>query len=91
MSKLSRASWNASPLSSNVVITDGQWHRVGLIWDGVTRALYVDEQEVARDGHSELQSSEQGLVIGCGAAPLAESYFCGLIDDVRIYNRVVSP
>ena len=91
MSKLSRVSWNESPLFSDVVVTDGQWHRVGFVWDGITRTLYVDEQEVARDGHSELWSAENGLVIGAGAMSLAGTYFSGLIDDVRIYNRVVSP
>jgi len=91
ISKLSHTSWNASPLSSGVVITDGQWHRIGLIWDGVTRALYVDEQEVARDGQPQLVSSENGLIIGSGAMSLAGTYFGGMIDDVRIYNRVVRP
>ena len=32
------------PFFPGVVITDGQWHRVGFVWDGITRALYVDEQ-----------------------------------------------
>ena len=91
MSKLSHNSWNAAPLASGVVITDGQWHRVGFVWDGITRVLYVDEQEVIRDGHPQLASSEQGLVIGGGAMALAGTYFSGMIDDVRIYNRVVRP
>ena len=91
MSKLSHNSWNAAPLASGVVITDGQWHRVGFVWDGITRALYADEQEVIRDGQPQLASSDRGLVIGGGAMSLPGTYFGGMIDDVRIYNRVVRP
>jgi hypothetical protein len=32
---------------SEVVITDGDWHRVGLVWDGTNRVLYVDDVAVA--------------------------------------------
>ena len=78
-------------LASGVVISDGQWHRVGFVWDGITRALYVDEQEVIRDGQPQLASSDRGLVIGGGAMSMAGTYFGGMIDDVRIYNRVVRP
>ena len=81
----------AGTFFSGVVITDGQWHRVGFVWDGITRALYVDEQEVIRDGHPQLASSDKGLVIGGGALSLPGTYFGGMIDDVPIYNRVVRP
>ena len=91
MSKLSSNNWNPAPLASGVVITDGQWHRVGFVWDGITRALYVDEQEVIRDGQPQLASSDRGLVIGGGAMSMAGTFFGGMIDDVRIYSRVVRP
>jgi hypothetical protein len=31
------------------------------------------------------------LYIGCGKGTESGTYFSGLIDDVRIYNRIVSP
>jgi len=79
------------PLASEFVITDGNWHRVGFVWDGSQRILYVDDLEVARDTQSSLQGSAAGLYIGAGKALEAGSFFSGLIDDVRIYNRAVSP
>jgi hypothetical protein len=30
-------------------------------------------------------------VIGCGATRTPETFWSGLIDDVRIYNRAVKP
>jgi carboxypeptidase T len=80
-----------SPLFSVAVITDGQWHRISLIWDGSNRTLCVDGAAVAEDTRSGLGSSTNGLYIGVGKDYAAETFFSGLIDDIRIYNRVVSP
>jgi hypothetical protein len=79
------------PLKSESVITDGQWHRIGFVWDGVNRALYVDDILVAEDTQANLQGSDSGLYIGTGKAMESGTYWSGLIDDVRIYNRAVRP
>ena len=79
------------PLKSESVITDGQWHRIGFVWDGVNRSLYVDDILVAEDIQSNLQSSDGGLYIGTGKSMEPGTYWSGLIDDVRIYNRALSP
>jgi hypothetical protein len=73
------------------VIIDGQWHRIGFIWDGANRALYVDDILVAEDTQNNLASSLDGLNIGCGSNSAMGSFWSGLIDDVRIYNRAVRP
>jgi hypothetical protein len=78
-------------LLSETVITDGNWHRVGLVWDGTNRILYVDDVAVAADTQSELVGSNGGLNIGCGKNLEPGSFWSGLIDDVRIYNRTVKP
>jgi len=79
------------PLICSTVVTDGDWHRVGFVWDGSDRILYVDDIEVARDTAETLESAETGLYIGAGSGLESGSFFSGLIDDVRIYNRVVAP
>ena len=81
----------AGPLSSQTVITDGNWHRIGLVWDGSNRTLCVDDVVVAEDIQTGLESSDGGLYIGTGKAMESGTFFSGLIDDVRIYNRAVSP
>jgi hypothetical protein len=72
------------------VITDGNWHRIGFVWDGSHRKLYVDGVVAAEDTQPPLAGSVDGLYIGCGKAMEAGTFWSGLIDDVRIYNRVVS-
>jgi len=80
------------PLESEFVITDGQWHHIGLVWDGSHRYLYVDGTEAARDGKAQalLKASDGVLYIGAGKTLDAGSFFSGLIDDVRIYSRALT-
>ncbi len=91
MTELKESGRTGSTLLSETVITDGNWHRVGLVWDGTNRILYVDDVEVAADTQSELVGSNGGLNIGCGKNLEPGSFWSGLIDDVRIYNRTVKP
>ena len=91
MTELKSASRFGSPLLSQTSIADGQWHRIGLVWDGFYRTLYVDGFAVAEDTQDGLKSSSNSLYIGTGQAMAPGTYFRGLIDDVRIYNRAVSP
>jgi hypothetical protein len=67
------------------------WHRVGFTWDGSRRRLYVDDVLVAEDTQAGLAVCYGGLQIGCGTNRAPGTFWSGLIDDVRLYNRVVSP
>ena len=78
-------------LTSEYVITDGDWHHIGVVWDKSHRHLYADGIEVAEDSNNVgyLSSSNGNLCIGCGNSFDAGSFFSGLIDDVRIYNKAL--
>jgi len=73
------------------VITDGNWHRVGLTWDGSNSILYVDDIELVKDTQAQFDDSAGGLHIGTGKDMAPGTYWLGLIDEVRIYNRAVRP
>ena len=79
------------PLASQAVIIDGDWHLVGISWNGADLILYVDDVEVARKTQSGMPGSQSGLYIGAGSKLGVDTFFSGLIDDVRIYNRAFSP
>jgi hypothetical protein len=82
-----------TPLEPEFVITDGQWHHIGFVWDGSYRSLYVDGIEVSRDTKAltqALMSLDGGLYIGAGKTLKAGTFFSGLIDDVRIYNLALT-
>ena len=91
MTELQGPGQTGGPLASQTVVTDGGWHRVGLTWDSSNRILYVDDVEVARDTQPQFGSSRAGLYIGAGNNLEPVSFFSGLIDDVRIYNRAMIP
>jgi hypothetical protein len=80
-------------MTSDFVITDGDWHRIGLVWDGSYRTLYVDDIEVAKDAQAQtgVASVYGGLHIGAGSNLAAGSFWSGLIDDVHIYDRAIIP
>jgi len=91
MTELKGSGRSGKPLQSQTVITDGNWHRIALVWDGSYRTLYVDDVAVAEDTQANLEASENGLYIGAGTAMETGSFWSGLIDDVRIYNRALIP
>ncbi|UCD50968.1 MAG: MBL fold metallo-hydrolase [Phycisphaerales bacterium] len=78
------------PLWSEAAITDGDWHHIGLVWNGAERVLYVDALEVARDAQGNLSGSAGDWAIGAGAALEPGTFWSGLIDDVRVYRRAIT-
>lgn len=79
-------------LHSSAIVTDDDWHRVGLVWDGSERRVYVDGVVVAAELRSAgLQDSLNGLNIGCGKDLEPDTFWSGLIDDVRIYSEAIEP
>jgi Tol biopolymer transport system component len=93
MTELKASGRGGFPLVSQAVITDDQWHRVGLAWDGAYRTLYVDGTEVAKDSTPQqpLETANGGLYIGAASNRAAGTFWSGLIDDVRVYDRAVQP
>ncbi len=81
-------------LPSTTVVADGQWHEVAIDWDGAYRRLWVDQQEIAKDAQPLVLPPFNwtgALNLGAGAGLEPDTFFSGLIDDVRIYNRAVKP
>jgi hypothetical protein len=80
-------------LVSETVVTSGQWHHVGLVYDmdKLHRLLYVDGVTVAEDTTFVAgMLSDGGLYIGASKDLDAGTFFSGLIDDVRIYNQALT-
>jgi len=74
-------------LKSNSIVLDDQWHHVGLIWDGTYRSLWADGEEVASDTAPVVPLASSGkLRIGAGSGLESNSFWAGLIDDVRFVD-----
>ena len=88
---MSTLTYPLTTVKSKAVITDDQWHRIGLVNDGAGLSLYVDDVEVVRSNVGPILPYPGGLQIGTGKNQEPDSFFSGLIDGVRIYGRVVTP
>ncbi|MFO0677613.1 MAG: LamG domain-containing protein [Polyangiaceae bacterium] len=78
-------------VTGSVSIADDRWHNVVVTYDGSTLTTWVDKAKSATKAIG-LATSGDTLVLGkspAGASP--EEHFTGLVDDVRVYDRVVSP
>ncbi|MHC4435960.1 MAG: LamG-like jellyroll fold domain-containing protein [Planctomycetota bacterium] len=78
-------------------IADGQWHHVAVTFeddgtpDALDTLLYVDGQlDAAADSLDEPIDTSAAGVVRIGESPWHNAPFVGLIDDVRIYDRVLS-
>jgi hypothetical protein len=91
MTQLKSGNRTSKALCADAVITDGAWHRVGFVWNGSHRRLYVDDALVAEDTDARLAKCSGGLNIACGKFMATNTLFAGLIDDVRVYRRAVQP
>jgi len=78
-------------VTSDVVITDDQWHHIALVSDGAGMSLCVDNVEVVRSSTSPIMPATGDLHIGAGNNLEPGTFWSGMIDDVRIYDRVVAP
>ncbi len=72
------------------MIAANEWHHVAVTWDGTTQAVYVDGVCSCSIAPSlQPLDNPQELTIGC--YPDASTSYTGSIDELRVYDRVLSP
>jgi len=87
------AMYGALPGTTNV--NDGQWHQLVGIYDGARICLYVDGNlDVSSEAQGSINTNTWNVLIGANHQTSVTSgetrSFCGLIDDVRIYDYALS-
>lgn len=83
---------------SKTGLTPGLWAHLAFTWDGSTKAggyrLYKNGAEVAyktRVNGSGLYRQDKDNVFSLGSRGGANTFFTGLLDEVRVWNRVLGP
>jgi hypothetical protein len=71
--------------------TLGEWHHVAMVYDGTSLHFYLDGlQSTSLSDTGDMVITPNDLVIGKAGAGQDNEYFYGMIDDVQIWNRVLS-
>jgi hypothetical protein len=80
-------------VNSSSSYDDGLWHYAVLTYNGSTLKLYMDGREIAAKptgGAVPDNTGQAPVVIGATSRGL-DRYFTGSIDEVRIWNRAITP
>ena len=73
-------------------VDDGNWHHVVGTFDGTTATVYVDGTSYSLGSQTSGSAGLANILkIGNMSFNGSAYYFSGLIDEVRVYNRALSP
>ena len=86
--------WTGNPdtgIISNGTVNDGEWHHVVAtrIKNG-DKKIFIDGIEQNEVGTSNNKKLDSNPIIHIGGNTYDDNYFDGIIDEVAIYNRVLS-
>jgi hypothetical protein len=87
--QIPREAWSHS-LSDSQALAIKQWSHVAATFDNQTMRLYINGQEVAKRERQGFIKKGDNFVVGAYSASSERNAFQGLIDDVRIYRRVLN-
>jgi hypothetical protein len=81
---------------SSTSVNDGSWHHVAMTHDGSTLSLFIDgglESQTASGAPTDASQTLEFIVGDLGQSGGGNNggrTFAGMIDDVRVYNSVLS-
>lgn len=84
----------AATLTSSVAIPENEWHQVAVIYNSGEATLYIDGvPDTSSTSLPAPVATSQKFIIAAadGYDPNTTDYFAGNIDEVRIWNKALSP
>lgn len=75
-------------LSGNVTLSSGIWYHATIVYDRSTLKIYINGNlDKQMNATADLAANTSQLELG----RFSSAYYKGLLDEVRIYNRALSP
>jgi len=92
---LVRTSGTLADSTSSNTVTDADWHHILVTYDSTQADIFFDGVEVSYSAHpngtgSETDDSDTSFHIAADGPLTSGLHFDGGMDDIRIYNRVLS-
>jgi hypothetical protein len=89
------AVWNWGPAPAPLIAAtraDLQWHHLAYVYDGTMQRLYVDGKQVASFAQAPPAAMVAGAYLGTYDPDQDQNeLWTGVIDDVRVYQRGLTP
>ena len=82
--------WWSNDLDSNVSLSTNTWYHVAATFDGKTRALYLNGKLLVTNTPKANDHTVTDVNFSIGRTNNSE-YFNGILDEVGIWNRALSP
>ena len=82
----------ANKATDTILVADGQWHHVAaVITAGQDIRFYIDGVLKSTVAIQSAANGDQAANLNAGNNPaVSQTYFAGIIDELRIYNRALS-
>jgi hypothetical protein len=79
-------------MSSEQVLEVGRWYHVAVTYDGLQKSIYIDgDLDSSQADSSAWVDIAAPISVGRHDNSSYPSYFNGLIDELRVYDRALSP
>lgn len=76
--------WTQAPIAGT-----GDWHHIAVAWDGITQMVFVDGV-CSCNAVPTIATHQYTDQFSLGCYPKQATFFHGVVDDVRIYDRVLA-
>lgn len=80
--------------TSALVFRDDEWHNLVLTDANGSLIMYLDSAQIHTASYSKTTFTPENSTIGAirvGASETASGFFNGLLDDIRLYSKTLSP
>ncbi|WP_431135326.1 choice-of-anchor D domain-containing protein [Psychroserpens mesophilus] len=78
-------------LTSSTAIPDEEWHHVAVTYSGSTTKIFIDGIEDSSDSRSAPVNTDESFYIAAAGKGTPVQHFRGNIDEVRVWNRMLTP
>jgi hypothetical protein len=76
---------------AGLVPAENQWSYVAIVRSGTTLTFYLNDRTATMEGPATLTANDQPIQIGSRALGSLREAFDGIIDEVRVTNRALTP
>jgi Tfp pilus assembly protein PilV len=87
---ISSGTENVSLVKSSNTVVPNKWQNIIVTFNGENRKIYIDNNEITDLETDEWDNPGSGSLLSIGKDLTGQDNFIGIIDDLRIYNKILT-